>query len=93
MYFAAATVVGLLYFPARESSWQGTTQLHTLIELATTLLALIVGLFALVRFYSKKVNTVLFLATGFLGAALLDGYHAIVSSPGVKQIVASPPPR
>ncbi|MCH8331052.1 MAG: hypothetical protein IH946_06690, partial [Bacteroidetes bacterium] len=45
-----------------------------------TLLALVVGTMALVRFYSKKNNTFLFIGTGFLGTALLDGYHAIVTS-------------
>jgi two-component system, sensor histidine kinase and response regulator len=45
-----------------------------------------------VRFYSKKENTFLFIATGFLGTALLDGYHAIVSSPLFKQYLPSPPP-
>ena len=45
-----------------------------------TLLALIVGVIALVRFYAKKNNTFLFVGTGFLGTAFLDGYHAVVTS-------------
>ena len=43
------------------------------------MLALVVGVIALVRFYSKKGNTYLFIGTGFLGTALLDGYHAVVT--------------
>jgi diguanylate cyclase (GGDEF)-like protein len=35
---------------------------------------------ALVRYYTKKSGMFLFLGTGFLGEALLDGYHATVTS-------------
>ena len=34
----------------------------------------------MVRFYTKKNNTFLFIGTGFLGTGLLDGYHAVVTS-------------
>ena len=44
------------------------------------LLALLVGAMALVRFYAKKNNTFLFIGTGFFSTALLDGYHAVVTS-------------
>jgi PAS domain S-box-containing protein len=64
----------------RDSSWRGSVGLHTLMETVATLLAAIVGVMALVRFYSKKNNTILFIATGFLGTAFLDGYHALVTS-------------
>lgn len=40
----------------RDSAWQGSTQLHTLVETAPTGLAFIVGAMALVRFSSKKTN-------------------------------------
>lgn len=73
---------GLLlgYVLLRTSSWQGNTQLHTLMEVVATLLALFVGTVALVRFYTRQNNTFLFIGTGFLGTAFLDGYHAIVTS-------------
>jgi len=74
----AALVVG--FFVLRTTSWQGSTELHTLMESVASLLALIVGALAMVRFYTKKNNTFLFIGTGFLGAALLDGYHATVTS-------------
>ena len=35
---------------------------------------------ALLRFYTKKNNTFLLIGTRFLGTALLDGYHAVVTS-------------
>ncbi|MGC2461192.1 MAG: MASE3 domain-containing protein, partial [Steroidobacteraceae bacterium] len=60
--------------------WQGNSELHTLMEVVATLLALNVGVLALVRFYSQKDNTFLFIGSGFLGTGLLDGYHAVVTS-------------
>jgi hypothetical protein len=74
------------------ATWRGSAQLHTMLELSATLLALVVGILALVRFYSKKDNTFLFIGTGFVGAGLLDGYHTVVSSPVFTQYFPSPPP-
>ena len=68
------------YFLLRGSNWTGSTQLHTVMESIASLLALLVGVLALVRFYSKKNNTFLFIGTGFVGTAFLDGYHAVVTS-------------
>ena len=68
------------YFLLRGSNWTGSTQLHTVMESVASLLALLVGVLALVRFYSKKNNTFLFIGTGFVGTAFLDGYHAVVTS-------------
>jgi len=42
--------------------------------------ALFTGILALVRFYSKKGNTFLFIAVGFIGTAVLDGYHGVATS-------------
>jgi len=76
----------------RDSAWQGSTQLHTIMEVMATLLALIVGLVAVVHFYTKKNNTFLFIGSGFLGTVLLDGYHAIVTSQWFDLLWPSPPP-
>jgi anti-anti-sigma regulatory factor len=68
------------YLLILQAPWQGNAQLHTLMEAVTTFVALVVGILALVRFYSQKNNTFLFIGGGFLGAALLDGYHTVVTS-------------
>ena len=68
------------YFLLRNVPWQGSKQLHTITELIATLLALAVGVLALIRFYSQKNNTILLIGTAFLGTAFLDGYHAAVTS-------------
>ena len=49
-------------------------------EVVATLLAFIVGIMALVRYYSKKNSTLLIIGAGFIGTAMLDGYHAVVTS-------------
>ena len=68
------------YLLLRGSSWQGSTQLHTVMETVASMLALLVGALSMVRFYTKKNNTFLFIGTGFVGTGLLDGYHAVVTS-------------
>jgi PAS domain S-box-containing protein len=71
--FAGATIFKLLPpddDPARHVIW----------EFISTTLALVVGSLSLVRFYSKKQETFLFIGTGFLGTGLLNGYHAVMTS-------------
>ena len=74
------------------SAWKGNTALHTIMEVTGTLMAMIIGVIALVRFYTHKDNTLLFIGTGFIGTALLDGYHSVVTSSFFNQLLPSPPP-
>ena len=78
----AATFASLFvgFYLLRDSTWRGNIELHTLMETAATLLALNIGILALIRFYSQKDNTFLFIGSGFLGTGFLDGYHALVTS-------------
>lgn len=78
----AAALFGLFaaFFWVRGSSLRMDGELHTLAETVATLLALVVGAVGLVRFYSRKDNAFLFISVGFLATALLDGYHAVVTS-------------
>ena len=91
-YVALFVVLFLAYFLLRDSTWQGNNQLHTMMELIATVLASLVGILALVRFYTKKNNTFLFIGTGFLGTAFLDSYHAVVTSTFFNVSFPSPPP-
>jgi signal transduction histidine kinase/CheY-like chemotaxis protein len=61
-------------------TWKSNGEMHTLLESITTLLALISGLMSLVRYYTKKSSTFLLLGSGFLGTAVLNGYHAAITS-------------
>ncbi|MDM8558729.1 ATP-binding protein [Candidatus Parabeggiatoa sp. HSG14] len=91
-YIALFIILFIGYSLLREVTWQGSKPLHTVMEIIATFLALIVGTMALVRFYTKKNNTFLFIGTGFLGTAMLDGYHAVVTSTFFDFLFPSPPP-
>jgi PAS domain S-box-containing protein len=65
----------------RASPWSTNATLHTTMEVIATTLTFIIGALSLVRYYSRKQSTFLFIGTGFLGTALLELNHAIVTSP------------
>lgn len=60
--------------------WTTNASIHTMMEAIATLLAFIIGALALVRFYSRKRVTFLYIGTGFIGAGLLDLNHALLTS-------------
>ena len=84
----ALLLVGVLL---QRGGWQGSTELHTLMESVAALLAFFVGVLALVRFYTKKTNLFLFIGAGFLVTALLEGHHALVTSSWFVGVFPSPP--
>ena len=75
------TTTLLLGVPSlRHTTWHINAEFHTLLETIATLLALIAGSIALVRYYAKRSDTFLVLGSGLLGTSLLDGYHALITS-------------
>src|SRR5271166_2929686 len=78
----AALVLGLLgaRISLRHFTWVGNAEIHTILETVATLLALVTGAMALVRYYSQETVTYLILGSAFLGAGLLDGSHTVVTS-------------
>ncbi|MFQ5553104.1 MAG: PAS domain S-box protein, partial [Thermoplasmata archaeon] len=64
----------------RNLTGRTTPATHTLVESVATVLAFMVGALSLVRFYSRKQATFLFIGTGFLGAGLLDLNHTLITS-------------
>ncbi len=91
-YGATIVILFLGYLYLRNSSWLGDILLHTLMETVATVLSFFVGCIALVRFYSRKNNTFLFIGTGFVATAFLDGYHALVTSSYFINAFPSTPP-
>jgi len=75
-----------------DIDWQGSTNLHTLMESLATLLALFVGVLALIRFFSQRDNQFLYIGAGFLGTGLLDAYHTIVTSSYFQPFMPSDAP-
>lgn len=56
-----------------------TLQYHSFLEVIATLLALFISILAIVRYYSKKDDTIFFIGIGFLGTAILEAFHGIAS--------------
>lgn len=79
-YWIVGFGLAAVFLVVRNSTWQSSAQLHTVMEAIATVLALVVGGMALARFYSKKNNTFLFIGAAFLGTSFLDGFHAVVTS-------------
>jgi PAS domain S-box-containing protein len=79
----AALLVGLLAarIPVGRAAWTGTAELHTSLETAVTVLALVIGAMALVHYSSHKSGAYLTLGLGFLAAGVVNGYHAVLTSP------------
>ena len=88
-YWLVGLGLSISYSLLHGHSWQGTAQLHTLMEVVATFLALMVGGMALVRYYSKPDVVLLILGAGFIGTACLDGYHALVTSSWFKAYLPS----
>ena len=80
IYLALALASVVVFLLRREAQWQGGVELHTLVEAVAALSALVVGLIAFVHYYSRKTGLYLLLGTAFVGTAILDAYHAVVTS-------------
>jgi PAS domain S-box-containing protein len=60
--------------------WSTGPASHTIFESLSTLLAFIIGGLALVRYYSRKQITFLFIGCGFLGAGVLGLNHTLTTA-------------
>src|SRR5579862_8477400 len=69
----------------RLLTWQAAGEFHTVLEVIATQLALTTGCIALVRYYAKRSSMFLLIGAGFLGAGVLDAYHALITSPFIAQ--------
>jgi PAS domain S-box-containing protein len=79
-FVALAIVLLFTALVAGRLTGHSNRELHTFQETIAFVLALLAGTMALVRYYTKKTSMFLLLGSGFFGAALLDGYHATITS-------------
>ena len=56
-YIGLSVLLLAAFIFLREISWEGSTTLHTSMEIVATLLSLFVGIIALILYYTKKNNT------------------------------------
>lgn len=70
-----AAVAGL---PSVE--WTGSRELHIVMETIATVLAFVIGILTLVRFYANGSAIHVYIGAGFVGVGLLDAAHTFVTS-------------
>ncbi len=76
VFLGLAVLMALL----RGATWTSGPGLHSTLEACSALLALWVGTLSLVRYYSSRITPYQVIGAGFLGTALLDGYHLLATS-------------
>ncbi len=81
-YCALAAGLLLSFLAVREVHWSTSPVVPAMLELAASIVALIVGTLALVRYYSRKNDTLLLIGAGMLGTAALDAYQFLVIGRG-----------
>ena len=89
IYIFLSVFLAISYYFLSGIPWETTSFFHTVMEIIASLLAIIVGSIALVRYYAKKSLTYLFIAMGFLGSGLLDTYHTLVSAAPIAPLFPS----
>jgi signal transduction histidine kinase len=88
-FVIVAIFLSALFPVFRNFEWVATAGLHTLMEAVATILALLVGSMALLRYYTKRNSLFLLVGTGFVGTGILDGYHAVVSAEYFRHFMPS----
>ncbi len=90
-YFGLALGLVAVRFSLGDIAWSSNRELHTLMEFATTILALIIAGAALARYYARKNKMFLLIGCGFLGTSFLDGNHTLITSQWFSQFQFSEP--
>jgi PAS domain S-box-containing protein len=81
LVYAGLVVAAIaVHLALRQVTWERSSELHMLMEVAACLVALMVTKIALVRYYSRPTDRFLLLGVAFLGTGLLDGYHALAGT-------------
>lgn len=73
----------------RSADYVSDAETHSVLEAIATVLAMVVGVLALARHYSKRDATFLIVGAAFFGTAFLDGYHAIVTTGTISALLPS----
>ncbi len=90
-YYVWAALLIFGFIVLQSFVWEADSDFHTLMEVVVTMLALMVGTMSLVRYYAQRDDSFLLIGAAFLGVALLDSYHAFVSTDIFSVWFPSPP--
>ncbi len=88
-YVIVSVALFAVFVGLRDLDWAGDAPQHTLMMAVAALLACIIGMIVLTRYYSHKDKIYLLLGCGFLGAGLLDGFNAVATSGWVVALPVS----
>jgi PAS domain S-box-containing protein len=80
LYAGVVLAAVAAHFALRDAGWPPVPELHLLLEVVASLVALMVTKIALVRYYSRHNDRFLLLGVAFLGMGLLDALHGLASS-------------
>lgn len=88
-YLTVTLVLFVCFDLFAGASWMSGPQFHTVLEVSATMMAGVIGVLALMRYYSRKDVTFLLLGTGFLGVCFFDSYQSFVTAPHVADFLPS----
>jgi signal transduction histidine kinase len=88
-YWLAGAALLVAAFVPLGVTWSLTIFSHAILETIATTVAFAVGVLALVRHFSRPSGRFLFIGTGFLGTAIFDGIHTVVSIADIAQELPS----
>jgi len=89
VYAVTAAGMVLLSVLLFSADWHGDAYLHRMLETASSMIAIMIGVMALTRYYSLTDPAFLMVGTAFVGTGLLDLYHAVLTSPGLAAYLPS----
>jgi PAS domain S-box-containing protein len=90
LVYALTAILSLAtFFLVRGASWSMEAYEHTTMEVFASVVALIVGGMALVRYTARRETTFYYVGVGFLGAGLLDGFQSLITTDLFSQYSAS----
>jgi len=69
-----------MFYMFSGSLWQSNAYIHIILEVIATFIALFVSVLALVEYYNNKTTSSLIIGCGYLSAAVLNIFNALISS-------------
>lgn len=92
LYINTVLLLIFVYVLIQQWPWNSLIPWKKAMDILSMTLATIVGLLALVRFYSRREFIFLFVGVGFLGAGILDSYNVFSDSTFFNAYFKQPSP-
>ena len=76
-FYILATVLSIVSILLANSLWKGSLHVYAMMELSTSIIALVIGSMSLVLYCSRPASIYLLTSAGFFSIAFFDGYYSI----------------